>query len=89
MDELLVNTLMDLDRDQLNRFQWHLRKYKVADIEPIKIAQLEDGASREKTVDLMVAKYKVKAPVVMQAILLKMCQNDLAEKLQINAENVN
>lgn len=71
--ELLVNSLKDLEENDLKEFQWRLQNnYKV-----IKNADIL------KTVDKMVACFKSeKAVLITLEILSKMKQNNVAEQLE-------
>ncbi|XP_067283790.1 NLR family CARD domain-containing protein 3-like [Pseudorasbora parva] len=75
--ELLMNSLMDLVKDDLERFQWHLKND-----EHISNSELEN-ADRLKTVDKMVARFGSEEAVkITVEILRKMNQNNLAEHLE-------
>ncbi|KAK2915751.1 hypothetical protein Q8A67_000125 [Cirrhinus molitorella] len=77
-DDLLVKTLKDLVKKDLEMFQWHLEK----DHECISKSEIEN-ADRLKTVDMMVACFGLEEAVkIMVSILRKMNQNNLAEQLE-------
>ncbi|XP_056090550.1 NACHT, LRR and PYD domains-containing protein 3-like [Rhinichthys klamathensis goyatoka] len=79
VEELLLNSLMNLINSDLEVFQWHLKKDK-----HIFNSEL-DNADRCKTVDKMVACFgPEKALKITVEILRKMDQNDLADQLENN-----
>ncbi|XP_016328691.1 NACHT, LRR and PYD domains-containing protein 3-like [Sinocyclocheilus anshuiensis] len=76
--DLLVNSLKDLVKDELEEFQWHLEKDHVC----ISKSDMKD-ANRLKTVDKMVACFGPEEAVKITVdILRKMNQNDLAKQLE-------
>ncbi|XP_077054757.1 apoptosis-associated speck-like protein containing a CARD [Siphateles boraxobius] len=78
VEELLLNSLMDLLQDDLKLFQWHLRKNH----ECISKSEMEN-ADRLKTVDKMVACFgQEEAVKITVNILRKVNQNHLAEQLE-------
>ncbi|KAL0194629.1 hypothetical protein M9458_008201, partial [Cirrhinus mrigala] len=78
VEELLLNSLMELEEAPLKRFQWHLKK----DHECISESEMEN-ADMIKTVDKMVDCFGPEEAVKnMVCILRKMNQNKLAEQLE-------
>ncbi|XP_036416278.1 NACHT, LRR and PYD domains-containing protein 12-like [Colossoma macropomum] len=79
--EVLLNTLQDLEKDDLKTFQWHLIS-GVEGFTPIQKAPLEN-AVRTDTVDQMVQRYgHSRAVEITMAVLKKMNQNQLSEELR-------
>ncbi|XP_051747385.1 NACHT, LRR and PYD domains-containing protein 12-like isoform X1 [Ctenopharyngodon idella] len=79
IEELLLNSLMDLIEPELSQFQWHLKKH-----ERISNSEMEN-ADRLKTVDKMVASFGPEEAVkTTLEILRKMNHNNLAEQLENN-----
>ncbi|ROI16512.1 NLR family CARD domain-containing protein 3 [Anabarilius grahami] len=79
VEELLLNSLMDLVETELNQFQWYLKRH-----ECISNSEMEN-ADRLKTVDKMVAHFGPEEAVkITVKILRKMNQNNLAEQLENN-----
>ncbi len=77
LEELLLNSLMELEDDDLELFQWHLKKH-----ECISKSEMKD-ANKLKTVDKMVACFGPEEAVKITVdILRKMKQNLLAELLE-------
>ncbi len=77
LEELLLNSLIELEDDDLELFQWHLKKHKC-----ISKSEMKD-ANRLKTVDKMVACFGSEVAVTITVdILRKMNQNLLAEQLE-------
>uniref|UniRef100_A0A8C2FEZ1 Uncharacterized protein n=1 Tax=Cyprinus carpio TaxID=7962 RepID=A0A8C2FEZ1_CYPCA len=75
--ELLVNSLKDLVKDDLKRFQWYLKDYKC-----VSNSEMENADDLD-TVDKMVAYFGEAAAVKITVdILKKMNQNLLAEELE-------
>uniref|UniRef100_A0A672KGU4 Pyrin domain-containing protein n=1 Tax=Sinocyclocheilus grahami TaxID=75366 RepID=A0A672KGU4_SINGR len=75
--DLLLNSLMELVKDDLKEFLWHLQN----DHECISKCEMEN-ADRFKTVDKMVAGFGPEEAVkITVGILRKMKQNHLAEEL--------
>ncbi|KAG7492235.1 hypothetical protein MATL_G00011660 [Megalops atlanticus] len=82
LDELLLNALQDLEQKDFKLFKWHLCQNVLLEFEPFRKACLED-VEREDTVTKMMERYlREGALTVAIAILRKMNQNDLAEKLE-------
>ncbi|KAL0195143.1 hypothetical protein M9458_008715, partial [Cirrhinus mrigala] len=78
VEELLLNSLMELEEHHLKEFQWHLKN----DHECISKSEMEN-ANRFKTVDKMVACFGPEEAVKNTvSILRKMNQNYLAEQLE-------
>ncbi|XP_051748035.1 NACHT, LRR and PYD domains-containing protein 12-like [Ctenopharyngodon idella] len=79
VEELLLNSLMDLLEAELSQFQWYLKKH-----EHISNSEMEN-ADRLKTVDKMVAHFGPEEAVkIAVKILRKMNQNNLADQLENN-----
>ncbi|KAL1277388.1 hypothetical protein QQF64_024061, partial [Cirrhinus molitorella] len=77
VEELLLNSLEELVKDDLKKFQWHLKKH-----ECISTSEMEN-ADRLNTVDKLVACFgPEKAVKITVSILRKMNQNNLAEQLE-------
>ncbi|XP_052424274.1 NACHT, LRR and PYD domains-containing protein 3-like isoform X2 [Carassius gibelio] len=77
VEELLLKSLEDLVKDDLKKFQWHLKKHKC-----ISSSEMED-ADRLKTVDKLVACFGPEEAVkITVGILRKISKNDLAEQLE-------
>ncbi|XP_026114641.1 protein NLRC3-like [Carassius auratus] len=77
VEELLLKSLEQLDKDGLKKFQWHLKKLKC-----ISSSEMED-ADRLKTVDKLVAFYRLEEAVkITVSILRKIGQNNLAVQLE-------
>ncbi|CAM4571419.1 unnamed protein product [Leuciscus chuanchicus] len=75
--DVLMNSLMDLVKDDLERFQWHLKNDK-----HISNSEMEN-ANILKTVDKMVARFGPEEAVkITVEILRKMNQNELAKQLE-------
>ncbi|CAM4571275.1 unnamed protein product [Leuciscus chuanchicus] len=75
--DVLMNSLMDLVKDDLERFQWHLKNDK-----HISNSEMEN-ANILKTVDKMAARFGPEEAVkITVEILRKMNQNELAEQLE-------
>ncbi|XP_059191348.1 NACHT, LRR and PYD domains-containing protein 12-like [Centropristis striata] len=71
LEEELLDTLNDLDEEQLKSFQWYLKVTNLPDgLQNIKKAHLEN-ADRRKTVDLMVQTYSEDTMKVTRLILQK------------------
>ncbi|XP_036401984.1 uncharacterized protein LOC118789595 isoform X2 [Megalops cyprinoides] len=82
LDELLLSTLQDLEQKDFKLFKWHLCQDVLLEFIPFRKACLED-TEREDTVTKMMERYlRDGAITVTIAILRKMNQNDLAEKLE-------
>ncbi|XP_077065426.1 NACHT, LRR and PYD domains-containing protein 3-like isoform X2 [Siphateles boraxobius] len=80
VEELLLNSLMDLREDDLKEFQWHLNNTHKC----ITKSEMEN-ADRLKTVDKMVECFGPEEAVkITVEILRKINQNNLAEKLENN-----
>uniref|UniRef100_A0A4W5PLC7 NACHT domain-containing protein n=1 Tax=Hucho hucho TaxID=62062 RepID=A0A4W5PLC7_9TELE len=78
---LLLNTLEELGRSDLNTFQWHLIK-GVGCFSSISKGKLED-ADRLVTVDRMVESYCDEGAVKITLVILRMMgQNNLADELK-------
>uniref|UniRef100_A0A8C1LEZ0 Uncharacterized protein n=1 Tax=Cyprinus carpio TaxID=7962 RepID=A0A8C1LEZ0_CYPCA len=77
VEELLLKSLEELVKDDLKKFQWHLKKH-----ECIATSEMED-AGRLKTVDKMVACFGSEEAVKITVDILKnMGTNDLAVQLE-------
>lgn len=75
--ELLVNSLKDLEKDDLKEFQWHLKNH-----ERISNSDMENAHVLD-TVDKMVAHFGPEEAVKITVnILRKMNQNLLAELIE-------
>ncbi|XP_030640792.1 NACHT, LRR and PYD domains-containing protein 3-like [Chanos chanos] len=81
--QILLETLEELERAQLKRFQWFLQTEKgMEGFSHIPKSQLEN-ADVQDTVDKMVERYKPRGAVdITLLILRRMEQNNLAEKLE-------
>uniref|UniRef100_A0A8C1RVE7 Pyrin domain-containing protein n=1 Tax=Cyprinus carpio TaxID=7962 RepID=A0A8C1RVE7_CYPCA len=78
VEELLLNSLKELARDELKEFQWHLQKDHLC----ISKSEMEN-ADRLKTVDKMVVCFGPEEAVkITVKTLRKMNQNLLAEHLE-------
>ncbi|XDV16995.1 hypothetical protein PO909_016463 [Leuciscus waleckii] len=78
VEELLVNSLEDLGKGDLKKFQWHLKK----DHECI-LKSVMEKTDVLKTVDKMVDCFGPEETVkITVKILRKMNQNNLAEQLE-------
>uniref|UniRef100_A0A8C2FEY3 Pyrin domain-containing protein n=1 Tax=Cyprinus carpio TaxID=7962 RepID=A0A8C2FEY3_CYPCA len=78
VEELLMNSLKELEKKELKEFQWHLHK----DHECISKSEMEKR-DRVKTVDKMVACFGPEDAVkITVRILGKLNQNNLAEQLE-------
>ncbi|XP_053169813.1 NACHT, LRR and PYD domains-containing protein 12-like [Scomber japonicus] len=78
----LLNILDDLKDDEFKKFKWSLKEEKVANIEPIKVSQLEKAEERFDVLDLMVQKYELAGTVeVMKSVLKTIGRNDLVTEL--------
>ncbi|XDV26132.1 hypothetical protein PO909_029911 [Leuciscus waleckii] len=76
VEELLLNSLMDLEQGDLKKFQWHLKNNHIFKSEM-------ENADRLKTVDKMVEHFGPEEAVeITVEILRKMNQNNLAEQLE-------
>lgn len=85
VDELLLNSLKDLGKEELKTFQWHLKKNH----KEISNSELED-ADRLKTVDLMVDHFGEEEAVKNTVkILRKMNKNNQAKQLEDNHKQGN
>uniref|UniRef100_A0A8C1AXN3 B30.2/SPRY domain-containing protein n=1 Tax=Cyprinus carpio carpio TaxID=630221 RepID=A0A8C1AXN3_CYPCA len=79
-EELLLKTLKDLVKDDLEEFQWHLKIHH----KDISNSEMEN-ADRIKTVDIMVEHFGLEEAVkIMLEILRKMNKNNLANQLENN-----
>ncbi|KAI2665838.1 LRR and PYD domains-containing 6-like protein [Labeo rohita] len=77
LQELLVNSLEELEDAKLKKFQWHLNN----DHEGIRKSEMEN-ADRLKTVDMMVGCFGPKEAVKITVdVLRKIQQKHLAEDL--------
>ncbi|KTF73060.1 hypothetical protein cypCar_00047005, partial [Cyprinus carpio] len=77
VEELLLKSLEELVKDDLKKFQWHLKKH-----ECISTSEMED-ADRLKTVDKLVACFGPEEAVkITVGILKNMGMNDLAVQLE-------
>ncbi|XP_059361694.1 NACHT, LRR and PYD domains-containing protein 12-like [Carassius carassius] len=77
VEERLLKSLEELVKDDLKKFQWHLKKH-----ECISTSEMED-ADRLKTVDKLVTCFGPEEAVkITVAILKKIGKNDLAEQLE-------
>ncbi|XP_052424247.1 NACHT, LRR and PYD domains-containing protein 3-like isoform X3 [Carassius gibelio] len=77
VEELLLKSLEELVKDDLKKFQWHLKKHKC-----ISTSEMED-TDRLKTVDKLVACFGPEEAVkITVGILKNMGMNDLAEQLE-------
>lgn len=76
ISDLLVNSLNELKKAQLKKFQWHLKNYGIS------AAELEDADVLD-TVDKMLERFGPEKSVeTTQDILRKMNQNHQAELLE-------
>uniref|UniRef100_A0A671PRA0 Pyrin domain-containing protein n=1 Tax=Sinocyclocheilus anshuiensis TaxID=1608454 RepID=A0A671PRA0_9TELE len=76
VEDLLLSSLEELGKDDLKKFQWHLKKH-----ECISTSEIEN-ADRLKTVDKLVACFGEEAVQITVGILRNMKQNHLAEQLE-------
>ncbi|XP_042281636.1 uncharacterized protein LOC121906694 isoform X1 [Thunnus maccoyii] len=77
MDEVLLNVLQGLGKEDFKTFKWHLQKGD----SPIPKSKLEK-ADETDTVDLMVQKYESSGAVdVAKEVLKKINRNDLVQRL--------
>jgi len=77
VEELLLNTLKNLETEELKEFQWFLKSLK-----QLPASDLEN-AGRVKTVDKMVAHFGQEEAVKITAeILRKINQNNLADQVE-------
>lgn len=77
LEELLLKSLEELEKEDLKTFQWYLRKH-----ECISKSDMEDKNRRE-TVDKLLARFGSEEAVKITVdILEKINQNDLAEQLK-------
>lgn len=84
-EELLLKTLKDLVKDDLEEFQWHLKIHH----KDISNSEMEN-ADRIKTVDIMVEHFGAEEAVkIMLEILRKMNKNNLANQLENNHKQGN
>ncbi|KAF1394716.1 hypothetical protein PFLUV_G00004040 [Perca fluviatilis] len=82
VQELLLETLESLRKEDFKTLQWYLSMEVLAGCKPIPECRLED-ASRTVTVRQMIESYREESAVkVTVEILKKMKNNDAAEKLQ-------
>ncbi|KAM4579872.1 uncharacterized protein PAE49_004972 isoform 2-T2 [Odontesthes bonariensis] len=79
--QLLLDTLMELKRDELSRFRWflHLTQFKM-DLPQIPWSKLSDANNRE-IVDLMVNIYGQHCVEVTRETFMDMNRTDLAQRL--------
>ncbi len=78
VDELLLNSLKELGKEELKVFQWHLKKNH----KDLSNSEMED-ADRLKTVDTMVDHFGEEDAVKNTVkILRKMNKNNLANQLE-------
>lgn len=81
VEELLLETLQDLDNEELKTFKWYLNLPEICDgFAPIPKFLLEK-TSRPETVSVMVQKYNQQVVEVAQKVLHKMSRNDLVQRL--------
>ncbi|CAB1344234.1 unnamed protein product [Coregonus sp. 'balchen'] len=85
VQDRILETLEELDKKELNKFQWHLSHLKsVNGFTPIPKSQLKK-AERHDTVDKMVQRYGPEETLKISVnILTKMHRNDLSDRLQNN-----
>lgn len=79
----LWKTLQDLNKDEFKSFKWFLREEVLEGFPGIPVAQLDEEANRETTVDLMVQKYLDHGAVkVTIKVLEEIGRNDLMLRVQ-------
>lgn len=81
VEDLLLETLEDLDSDDFDTFKWRLTHRVLEDCTPIPKARL-DNAKRTDTVSTLMEYYMEKAVNVTIEVLKKMKNNLAAEKLR-------
>lgn len=81
VEDLLLETLEDLDSDDFDTFKWRLTHRILEDCTPIPKARL-DNAKRTDTVSTLMEYYMEKAVNVTIEVLKKMKNNLAAEKLR-------
>ncbi|KAJ8351020.1 hypothetical protein AAFF_G00161250 [Aldrovandia affinis] len=81
MDELILEILWDLKKEDFETFKWHLNKEQLEGCRPIPWGRLEDQ-SRPGVVTLMKDYYGDKMVNITKEILKKISRNDLIERLE-------
>ncbi|XP_068564650.1 NACHT, LRR and PYD domains-containing protein 3-like [Cebidichthys violaceus] len=79
--EDLFRTLEDLGAKEFKKFKWYLQQKELLEgFPPVLKCRLEN-ADRMDTVDQMVKNYSINTIKVTRIVLVKICRNDLVEKL--------
>uniref|UniRef100_M4AHK5 Pyrin domain-containing protein n=1 Tax=Xiphophorus maculatus TaxID=8083 RepID=M4AHK5_XIPMA len=80
-EELLLDSLEQLNRDEFQTFKWYLQQHELEGHRSIPTSYLEQ-AERTKTVSKMIENYTEDVAVTVAVTILKKQQrNDLAQKL--------
>lgn len=82
VQQLLLDSLLDLIDDDFSTFKWYLSQRQLDDCRPIARSQLEN-AKRTEIVSRLLSSYSTDSAVTLCVLIYqKMCKNSTAQELQ-------